>query len=308
MNATLRLYATGNVHFTDARVTPQISFAHITDLHLPPWPKENWPAKYAHGIGWWDEDSHRPHDVLPRVLDEIQQANVDFVFFGGDNLDVYDGPMADRLVELCQQRNLTAWFSFGNHDHESFEIRYVTHDFVPHVRQQNTDKLLKHWSMPHRYYSFELRQARFIVLDAPYRVVEGGMGGFYDNEQVDWLEDQLRFDGPIVVFYHIPFKTPANEERLLLIWNGTKGWAAEDENSNRVVSAINSCANVLGTFVGHTHTRSEDRLRDKWQFVTAAGHVGAWRYVRICDQDAPKSLRVAGLPSITGPTPTNSES
>jgi len=297
------LYTSGDVHFTDARVTRPVTFAHITDLHLPPWPKDNWPPRYAHAIGWWDIDCHYPHDALSGLLDQAKEAGVDFVFFGGDSLDVYDPPTADRLVELCRQRHLTGQFSFGNHDFESFEIRYVSHDDVPQVRQENTDKLLQHWSMPHRYHSFEVRQVRFIVLDAPYRSVEGGLAGFYDNQQVDWLEDQLRFDGPIVVFYHIPFRTPGNEERLLVIWNGVKGWAAENENSQRVMTAINRCPNVLAAFAGHTHTRSEEKLGEKWQFVTAAGHYGAWRYVQICDQPAPKSLRVSGRPTVEGYDP-----
>ena len=300
MSSNLRLHTTGDVHFTDERVANPITFAHITDLHLPPWPRDSWPAKYAHAIGWWDEDSHHPHAGLPGLLDEVKESGVDFVFFGGDSLDMYDPAMADRLIEMCQQRGLTSYFSFGNHDFESYEIRYILHENVPQIRQENTDKLLKHWSMPHRYYSFEVGQVRFIVLDTPYhKTLEGKWGGVYDSQQVDWLEDQLRFDGPIVVFYHIPFKTSVNEERMLLIWNGGKGWVVENEDSQRAVMAINGCANVLGTFTGHTHTRSEDNLGEKWQFVTAPGHHGAWRFVRICDQPASKSSRAPGLPFVT---------
>ena len=294
------MYMTGEVHFTDSRVKKPVSFAHISDLHLPPYSKKNWPARYADAINWWDTDFQHPNDVLPGLLDQAQAAGVDFVFMGGDNLDVYDPETADRIVQLCNDRGMGCYCSFGNHDFETFDIRYITHDNVPEVRQEHGDKLLKHWSMPNRYYTFELEAIRFIVLDTPYIFVEGGLGGFYDDEQVDWLEDQLKYDGPIIVFYHIPFRVPANEDRLLLVWNGVKGWVAENEYCKRAMAAISGCPNVLGTFAGHTHVRSEDKLGEKWQFVTAGGSQGAWRYVRICDTPAPKSLRAQGRPAVEG--------
>ena len=300
MPKDFRMYMTGQVHFTDARVTQPISFAHISDLHLPPYRKEAWPARFADAIGWWDTEFEHPNAVLPGLLDQAQEAGVDFVFFGGDNLDVYDAATADRMVELCHERGLGCYFSFGNHDFETYDIRYITHDHVPEVRRENGDKLMKHWSMPNRYYTFEINQVRFVVLDAPYIIVEGGLAGFYDAEQVDWLEAQLKYDGPIVVFYHIPFMVPGNRDRLLLTWNGVKGWAAEDENSARVLAAIDGCPNVLGTFAGHTHTRSEEKIGEKWQFVVAGGSQNAWRYVRICDTPAPKSLRNQGRPTVEG--------
>jgi len=309
MPKNLRAYTTGQVHFTDARVATPISFAHICDLHLPPYRKENWPAKYANAIRWWDDEFEHPNDVLPGLLDQAQDAGVDFVFMGGDNLDIYDPETADRIIQLCHDRGLACYCSFGNHDFETFDIRYITHDNVPAVRQENGDKLLKHWSMPHRYYAFELGPVRFVVLDAPYIIVEGGLGGFYDDEQVDWLADQLRHDGPIVIFYHIPFKVPANEDRLLLTWNGIKGWVAENEACRRIMAAIADCPNVLGTFAGHTHIRSEELIGDKWQFVTAGGGQGAWRHVNICNAPPPKSLRAKGRPAVEGvdvPSPVES--
>ena len=300
MPKNFRMYTTGQVHITDARVTTPVSFSHISDLHLPPVHKDQWPQRFAHAIDWWDREFQHPNEVLPGLLDQARDAGVDFVFFGGDNLDVYDPATADWMVELCRERGLGCYFSFGNHDFETYDIRYITHDHVPEVRRENGDKLMKHWSMPNRYYTFEVNGVRFVVLDAPYIIVEGGLAGFYDAEQVDWLEAQLRHDGPIVVFYHIPFMVPGNKDRLLLTWNGVKGWAAEDEQSERVLAAINGCPNVLATFAGHTHIRSEDRIGEKWQFVVAGGSQGAWRHVRICDAPPPKSLRAEGRPDVEG--------
>ena len=298
MSQHVRVYPAGHIHFTDPRVKTPLSFAYITDLHLPPWPREDWPDRYAHAIDWWDQECEHPHDGLPVLLDQISAAGVDFVFFGGDSLDVYDAPTACRLAELCRQRDLNCYFSFGNHDFESLEIRYVTHDHAPEVRRENIGQLLEHWSMPHHYYHFDIAGVRFIVLDAPYQAIEGGWAGSFDQQQVQWLEHQLEFDGPILLFYHIPFRTDENQDRLLLVWNGVRAWMAEDARSQRVMAAIKACPNLLGTFAGHSHVRSEDKIGDKWQFVTAPGHYNVWRYVRIGNQSAPKSLRVGGRPTV----------
>ena len=295
-----RIYIPGQVHFRDTRVTTPVCFAHITDLHLPPVDRTRWPDLYAHAIDWWDREFEHPHQRLPHLLDDAKDHGVDFVFMGGDNVDVYDAETADHIIQLCKQRDLTCYFSFGNHDFESYEIRYVTHDNVPAVRDENGKRLMAHWSMPDRYYSFEVGPVRFIVLDAVYHFVEGGLAGFYDAAQADWLDRQLQHDGPIIVFYHIPFRTSSNQDRLRLVWNGVHGWAAENEDGKRILDAIDGCPNVLGGFAGHTHVRSEDLLGRKWQFVTAAGNQGAWRYVQISNAAPPKSLRSSGRPAVEG--------
>lgn len=309
MPQSFRVYAGGEVHFRDARVTAPVSFAHITDVHLPPVDREGWPARYAGAIDWWDRDGEHPHAKLPRLLDAAADRNVDCVIMGGDSLDVYDARTADHIVDLCARRNLACHFAFGNHDFESYEIRYVSHQHDAEVRSANGRRLAEHWSMPNRYYSFTVGPVHFIVLDALYRPVEGGFAGFYDVQQADWLDGELGHDGPIVVVHHFPFATAVNRERLRLIWNGMCGWAAEDQTGLRVRAAVDRCPNVLGTFAGHSHVRSEDLLGRRWQFVTAAACEGGWRYVRVCDAPPPKSIRVPGRPAVEGdggPSPLES--
>ena len=294
------MYTNGWVHFEDDRVTDTIAFAHVADLHLPPVRAEAWPDKYRHAIEWWDTEFEHPNEVFPRLLDEIKSVGIDFVFFAGDNLDHYDPPTADYLVTACRQRGLACYFQLGNHDFEDTDIRYVTHDNDDKVRSENGAKLFGHWGMPERYYSFEKGKVRFVVLDTPYKIVEGGFAGCYDKKQVDWFVDQLKYNGPIVVFYHIPFKLPSNEFRYQLAWNGVKGWIADDENSRLVVSAIENCPNILGMFAGHTHIRHEDPIGNTAQFVTAAGYMRQWRYVKICNLAPPKSLLAPGRPAVAG--------
>lgn len=299
-----RLYADGGVHFVDLRVNNPVSFAHVTDLHLPPYSPQTRPKQYRRAIEWWDVDCEHPNDVLPGLLDEIQSAGVDFVFFGGDVLDYYDADTANRVVQLCRERSLDYRFQLGNHDFETPHIRYVTHENDRKARSECGARLCKHWNMPGLYYSFDRGRVRFIVLDTPYEKIEGGWGGVYDEAQVDWLIEQLHHDGPIVIFHHIPFKLSSLEFRLRLVWNGVAGWVVDDGNSRRLLSAIGGCGNVLGTFTGHSHIRSEDPIAQTCQFMTAAGYMRQWRLVTIDKGPPPKSLRIAGEPEVDLPDET----
>jgi len=297
MLTTPHLYPSGDVHFTDDRLSAEVRFAHITDLHLPP--VNDRPAEYRHGIEWWEEDSAYPLNTLPGLLDEVRDAGVDFVFFGGDTLDVYDATTANHVVQLCSQRGLECHFQMGNHDMEDMHTRYVTHAYEAQARASGVARLQKNWDMPHRYYSFERGGVRFIALDVLYRPKGNGWAGHFDDEQVHWLLAQLDFPGPTVVFHHVPFNLPTLTERMRLIWHGVEGWITDEPNTRAVFDSLAACPNVFATFTGHTHIRSEDRLSEHcYQFMTGPGYYGYWRQIVISPSSAPKSLRVEGTPVI----------
>lgn len=293
-----RYYPYGSVQFADPRMSTPISFAHVTDLHLTPAPIDDSQKPYKSAIEWWELTFNHPHQVLPKLFAEIRAAGVDFVFFGGDNIDCYQPQIADRIVELAREYGLKLYFQSGNHDWESMHIRYVTHDHDVALRAATLQKLCRHWNMPAPYYAFELKGCRFIVLDPPYMKSGDSMSGFFGDEQTEWFLSQLRYDGPIVIFHHIPFNRPTLEFRLRSVWGGKVACVAEDPNGRRIVHAIETSPNILGTFTGHAHIRSEDPLGQTCQFMTAPASDGQWRHVKIGSETPPKSLRVAGTPDV----------
>ena len=299
----LRMYDGGHLQFRDTRIHDSLSFAHVTDFHLPPHPPDLWPETYRPGISWWDVEMLHPNRQLAHVLDEIQSHGVDFVFFGGDTLDYYHPETANRVRRMCQERDLPVYFQIGNHDWESDHIRYVTHHLDEELRAQNCQRLCEHWDMPGLYYSFDFQGVRFVALDTPYGPLEsGGSAGHFDLNQVSWLIEQLKYDGPTIIFHHVPFVCATVEERLRLNWNGWAGKLPcidENELGSRVKRAIENSTNVLGTFVGHAHLRSEAPLGGTWQFMTDAGYRHQWRYVKITTNDPPKSLRIPGTPVVS---------
>ena len=292
MDRKFTMYDGGALQFVDPRTPSPVSFAHVADLHLPPDPPDLWPKRYRRAIEWWDIEQKRPNAMLPGMLDEIQAQGVDFVFFGGDILDYYHPETADRVVRLCQERGLEAHFQIGNHDWETEHIRYVTNDLEPQVRAERSAKVAQHWNMPGLYYSFDKAGVRFIALDTPYERSQGVWAGLFDDAQADRLGGQLDCDQPIVVFHHVPFNTPSLEPHVRAFWQGSLACVAENDKGLRVKHAIENCPNILGTFVGHAHLRSEDPIGGTWQFMAEAGIHRWWRYVKISNTDPPKSLRV----------------
>jgi len=298
-NYTFRLYPYGSVQFTDRRVSSPLSFAHVTDLHLTPYPAAQYPNPYRHAIEWWDLTFNRPHQVFPALLRDISAAGVDFVFFGGDNIDCYEPRIAQLIVNMANEYGLKVFLQSGNHDWEPMDMRYIHHMGIynPALRTTTLRELCRYWNMPAPYYSFELKGVRFIALDCPYMKGNNVYAGFFDEEQTDWFTDQLRYTGPIVVFSHIPFDRPTVEYRRNKVL-GQGGCVADDLNGRRILRAIEGCPNVLGTFTGHFHFRSEDEVGQSCQFMTAPASDGQWRYVKISRDPAPRSLRAAGAAEV----------
>lgn len=293
-----RLYGNGDIWFRDKRMAKPVRFAHIVDLHLPPLPTAPVPEAYRSAIQWWNIDSSYPHEKLPRMLDDIKEQEVDFVFFGGDVLDCFDQDTAAHVVQMCEQRNLACRFQLGNHDAESLHARYVTHEFDAQIRRDNAASLCEIWRMPDINYTFMCEQVRFVAMDCLYYDVDGAPVGVFDDKQLDWLVGTLAQGGPIVIFHHVPLTAPTLEHRLRAIWNGQLATMARDTNTDRFLASVANHPDVLGTFVGHAHIRSEDPLGQVWQFMTAEGCAGHWRYVCISADGPPKSMRVPGEPVV----------
>jgi hypothetical protein len=275
-----------------------VSFAHVADLHLPPHPADTWEEPYRSAIDWWNQVFNRPQDTVPSMLAEIQAAEVDFVFLGGDLLDCYDSGAAEQLLGSIRERGLQPYFQVGNHDWEPLEIRYRTHHYDAQLRARNTESVIRRWGMSAPHYSFQCQEVRFLSLDSAYLPTEDGWSGVFDDEQTEWLMDQLTYEGPIVLFHHVPFNLPTLEFRLRSIWGGKLACLAEDPNGRRIRSAVEGCTNVLGTFAAHAHMESEDVLGRTCQFLAPPGHDGRWRLVRIGKGSPPKSLQIEGVPEI----------
>ena len=295
---SFKLYGNSDLWFQDKRVTESVRFAYLCDFHLAPL-SEDVPSRYRHAIQWWGEALSDPQAALAPVLDEVNRYDVDFVFFGGDILDCFDPVTAQHVIDQCEQRGLKGYFQFGNHDIESLVMRFETHAFNADARRENAEAYYKIWNMAGPDYDFTCKGVKFIALDCPYhKITDGQWAGVFAAEQIDWLQREMQGDDPVVIFHHVPLNLPTFEHRMRAIWNGKLATLKDDVITRRFRDLVADSPQVLGTFAGHTHMRSEDPIGRNWQFVTGAGHDKQWRLVCVSRDPAPKSMRVPGEPTL----------
>jgi len=174
---------------------PAVRFAHITDIHVKP--------------------GAIPEKGMADALHHVQQLKpkLEFVINSGDMImDALDADKAktqtqfDLYKKILQQENsLPINHAIGNHDIWGWFIKQNT------VEQQ--DRLYgKVWvveelAMPKRYYRFTKSNWHIIVLDSTQLNPAGGYIGKLDEDQFDWLQQELKTVPPnefVCIVSHIP--------------------------------------------------------------------------------------------------------
>ncbi len=191
---------------------------------------------------------------LNEAIDTFNQYNVDFVQNLGDIInsgwESFDSimPVYDNLKPRIGNYHL-----LGNHD---FAIDSI-----------DMPGLLKVLSMPDHYYSYVVKNWRFIVLnsmdysylanplynhnidliDSYYEKTKGKINhynwnGAIGEKQQDWLKSELKtaeqMDQKVIVFAHMPLR-PDVEETL---WN-----------EKEIIEIIESSPNIVAFINGHRH-------------------------------------------------------
>lgn len=247
----------------NSRQTPQttekgFTFAFLTDIHLQP------ELDAVAGF--------------QKAIDTINLINPDFVLTGGDLvMDVLDQSYsrADSVYNLYKKvsggLNMPVYNSVGNH-----EIYAWHRDEAGIEEHPEFGKGMYEKRIGPRYYSFDHEGWHFMVLDAMYRDEEGRYFGRIDNEQVEWIKEDLQKTGketPIVVSTHIPFLTSYTQL--------TKG--SLEPNSR--VMVVENARDVLLDFYdynlklvlqGHLHFLEDIFLNNDVHFITGGAVSGKW--------------------------------
>jgi 3',5'-cyclic AMP phosphodiesterase CpdA len=192
-----------------------LRFAHITDIHVKP------------GIA--------PESGMAKALHHVQQLKpgVDFIINGGDSImDSLDADKQKTQIQwdlfkgiLQKENSLPIYHCIGNHD--------VWGWFIKENRPEQDKLYGKVWvvetlEMKKRYYSFTKDRWHFIVLDSTQLNPAGGYIGRLDEEQLTWLQEELKRVDPntfICIVSHIPIlsicaglyfdKTEANGDLMI---------------------------------------------------------------------------------------------
>ncbi|WP_316816109.1 metallophosphoesterase family protein [Pedobacter nyackensis] len=167
---------------------------------------------------------HNGTERLQEFLGHMKKIKPDFIMQLGDF--AYPNDKNKELIDQFNNANPVALHVIGNHDTDS-----------GHTKEQ----CLRYWKMPARYYTKEIGGICFIVLDgndkgSPTR--KGGYPAYINDEQKNWLQEQLKqVNKPIVIVSHQPLAG------ALAVDNAAEIQDILSSASDKILLAIN----------GHTH-------------------------------------------------------
>lgn len=167
----------------------EFSFVFMTDIHVT--------------------EERNAVEGFSQAIDSINKLAPDFVLTGGDNIMDALGQTYNRsdslyqLFDACIQKlDMPVYSTLGNHEvFGLYEESGVDPGHPKYGKKLYEEQIAK------RYYSFDHKNWHFVVLDGIGFTDERHYYGHVDEEQLDWLKNDLKQNGkekPVIVSIHIP--------------------------------------------------------------------------------------------------------
>jgi 3',5'-cyclic AMP phosphodiesterase CpdA len=261
INLKYLVLMTGIILFTGCKQKvaeeESFTFAFLTDIHVQ-------PEKNA-------------TEGFKKAIEAVNERKPDFVITGGDLIMDALGQTygrADSLYNLYDETamnfSMPVYNTMGNHE----VFGYYESSGVDSTHALYGDKLYQE-RLGNRYQAFDHKGWRFYIFDSIDEWEEGGYYGYIDEEQINWLKEDLANvdpETPICISVHIPFITVTTQ-----INNGSMA-----QNSRGLV--ITNSKEVLDLFAdhnlklvlqGHLHVY-EDLYINDIHFITGGAVSGSW--------------------------------
>ncbi|OQA02711.1 MAG: 3',5'-cyclic adenosine monophosphate phosphodiesterase CpdA [Planctomycetes bacterium ADurb.Bin401] len=175
-----------------------IRFAHMTDIHLEP--KRNAPQGLTAALRHVHTQKDKP----------------DMIITGGDNvMDMLgcDANWADTQINLLKEIfvkecKLPVKYCIGNHDTWGWDKNSNTNR---DDELWGKERFVKAMGLENRYYSFDAGNWRIFILDSTHIDERDAYTAKFDDEQFNWLADQLKKsqNKHVCLINHIPILSAA---------------------------------------------------------------------------------------------------
>ncbi len=257
-----------------AAARARFTFVHVTDLHIQP--------------------ELRAAEGCRQCFDAINRARPDFVLAGGDLVfDTLAAPyerarlLFDLYRDTVKRLEAPLYNTLGNHDvFGVYERSGVSPAHPEYGKKMYEDRIGR------RFYSFDFRGWHFVVLDSIGLTPGRRYIGLIDEEQIEWLRQDLEKTGkaaPLVAVTHVPLATGImqwmpNHDPTMIVVN----------NASPVLELLHQY-NIKAVLQGHTHVCERLEYRG-CQYLTSGSVCGqSWRGPKYgVHREGFAILRVAG--------------
>ena len=196
------------------------------------------------------------------------QPKVDFIMNGGDSIMDALNASKEKVQKqwdvwnkvLSDENKLPIYHCIGNHDAWGWQMNDAIVKADPLYDKQ---WVLQQHKMSNRFYSFEHKNWKFIVLDSAHEN-NGGYIARIDDEQYTWLENELKsadIKKHICIISHIPIvsfcsamfsdKNEPNGD-----WKISRALLHVD--SRRLIDLFKNYSNIVCCLSGHIHLQESD--------------------------------------------------
>lgn len=232
----------------------------------------------------------KPTDVAQEGMKKaFRKANAlkpDFIINGGDAImDAMAATKEDTARQwnvwkkiVNEENHLPIYHAIGNHDAWGWQLK---DESVKNDPLYNKAWVIKEQGMPGRFYSFEKKNWKFIVLDTPHEN-NGGYIAKIDDEQFTWLETELKntsSDQHVCMVSHIPIISfcaalfyDQNEPNG--DWKISRALLLTD--ARKMVNLFSNYKNVRCCLSGHIHLQDEVDYKDVQYFCNGAVSGNWW--------------------------------
>jgi hypothetical protein len=187
----------------------------------------------------------------------------DFILNGGDSImDAMNADKKETEIQwnlwnkiLREENKIPIYHAIGNHDAWGWQLKDAAVKSDPLY-----DKawVIKEQKMPGRYYSFEKKNWKFIILDSAHEN-NGGYIARIDEAQLGWLEQELKntsSDQHICLVSHIPIVSFcaalfADENQANGDWKISRALLHTD--ARKLVQLFSAYKNIRSALSGHIH-------------------------------------------------------
>jgi 3',5'-cyclic-AMP phosphodiesterase len=252
--------------------------------------EENTNASSALDVIFLSDVHVKPTDVAQEGMRKaFRKANAlkpDFILNGGDS--IMDAMAADKQKTTEQwnvwnkiisaENKLPVYHAIGNHDAWGWQLK---DESVKSDPLYNKAWVIKEHAMPGRFYAFEKKNWKFIVLDTAHEN-NGGYIAKIDDEQYTWLEQELKntsSDQHICMVSHIPIisfcaalfndKNEANGD-----WKISRALLLTD--ARKMAELFSQHKNVRCCLSGHIHLQDEVQYKNVQYFCNGAVSGNWW--------------------------------